>query len=127
MDFHFSNFYQDASNQFFSPNQPELMEKRRQRRREKLQFLATGNQIKCGAYPIYGADLVCALHMLGETPCSTMAWSAGYVHCAHESKALHHPSTYWQRTDALSNLIYTNEDYVNSLNDIFGRYEVTPC
>ncbi|KAK3916242.1 Helicase domino [Frankliniella fusca] len=111
----------EAKSQFFIP---ELVEKRRLRRREKLQFLARCNQIKCDAYPIYGADLVCALHMLGETPCPTAGWSAGYVNCAHESKSYHHPSTYWQRTNALSDLIYTNEDYVNSLQDIFARFVI---
>lgn len=109
---------------FNCSHQPELMQRRRQRRREKLGFLARCNQVKCDAYPIYGADLVCALHMLGETPSCTSGWSAGYVHCAHESKSFHHPSTYWQRTNALSNIIYTNEDFVDSLKDVFARWEI---
>ncbi|KAF4529302.1 hypothetical protein B566_EDAN011396, partial [Ephemera danica] len=106
----------------------ELEELYKRERKEKLTMLATINARRCVAQPLYGADLINQLHMTNApaSPCtlfSNFPWSggAGYIQCL---QLQHTPMEHrlWTSTEALDNAIYSHEDRVEQLKDIFSRF-----
>uniref|UniRef100_A0A224XG66 Putative chromatin remodeling complex wstf-iswi small subunit n=1 Tax=Panstrongylus lignarius TaxID=156445 RepID=A0A224XG66_9HEMI len=98
---------------------PNLEERRKQRRQEKLALIAKLNEIRCRALPVYGIDLVSAL-TINKGP-SKLEWSySGYVHCKHAKN--NDPTNYWTETEALRETIYSAEERVAQLSEIFSRF-----
>ena len=104
-------------------SKPELEDKKRARRKAKLEMLHRFNVRRCAACPIYGSDLIEAMRIVDmvETHPGSFRGS-GYVHCLSALKDGHKPDRYWTQTKHLTSLIHTPQHYVNELGDIFSRY-----
>lgn len=104
-------------------SKPELEDKKRTRRKAKLEMLHRFNVRRCAACPIYGSDLIEAMRIVDmvETQPGNFRGS-GYVHCLTALKDSHKPDRYWTQTKHLASLIHTPQHYVNELGDIFSRY-----
>lgn len=104
-------------------SKPELEDKKRTRRKAKLEMLHRFNVRRCAACPIYGSDLIEAMRIVDmvETHPTDFRGS-GYVHCLSALNDSHKPDRYWTQTKHLTSLIHTPQHYVNELGDIFSRY-----
>ncbi|XP_024084966.1 helicase domino isoform X2 [Cimex lectularius] len=97
-----------------------LTERRRRRRQEKLTLISRVNEMRCNALPIYGVDLIESLSLQDKLTKETNWLCTGYIHCKQAKSP--DPSLYWNKTEALQNMIYSIEERVANLSDIFNRF-----
>ncbi|XP_066970320.1 helicase domino isoform X4 [Macrobrachium rosenbergii] len=102
----------------------DLDERKKKSRKEKLSLIARLNIRKCHACPIYGADLIEAVTVIGNI--ESIATSSGnysgqgLVHCLHATSP--NPRAFWIQTDVLHQVVYTPEKYLKELKDITDRF-----
>ncbi|XP_064088825.1 helicase domino-like [Macrobrachium nipponense] len=102
----------------------DLDERKKKSRKEKLSLIARLNIRKCHACPIYGADLIEAVTVIGNI--ESIATSSGnysgqgLVHCLHGTSP--NPRAFWIQTDILHQVVYTPEKYLKDLKDITDRF-----
>uniref|UniRef100_A0A0K8SA08 Helicase domino n=2 Tax=Lygus hesperus TaxID=30085 RepID=A0A0K8SA08_LYGHE len=96
-----------------------LLQLRKRRRQEKLAMLAKVNETRLQAMPIYGVDLVASVSCKDRLSEQDWRWS-GYVNCR---KAVNpDPRYHWEQTKALQEAIYSVEDRVAQLSEVFSRF-----
>ncbi|XP_064613460.1 helicase SRCAP-like isoform X3 [Liolophura sinensis] len=111
----------------------ELEKRRSKCRREKLELISKLNKRHCDVKPVYGQDFYNCVNLLrdGEqTGATGTQWKGrGFIHChnVQHCKRPHRMANYLARTEALSQLVHTPEQYLSQLQDILQRYVfVTP-
>lgn len=102
--------------------QPQLEEDRRQRRQSKLRTIATINERRCAACPLYGEDLFTALR-IGK-PASGCQWHNGPTNCATAKETPRTRRQFFSRTEALAAAIKSTEQIVEELKGVFQRFVV---
>ncbi|KAK7077901.1 hypothetical protein SK128_004066 [Halocaridina rubra] len=102
----------------------DLEERRKKSRKEKLSLIARLNIRKCHACPIYGADLIEAVTVVGNVEgiatCHGSFAGQGLTNCARATALS--TRAYWSQTSSLNEFVYTPEQYLNELKDITDRF-----
>ncbi|XP_068211116.1 helicase domino-like isoform X5 [Palaemon carinicauda] len=102
----------------------DLEERKKKTRKEKLSLIARLNIRRCHACPIYGADLIEAVTVIGNiggiANCSGNFCGQGIVNCLHATSP--NPRAYWAQTDMLHQVVYTPEKCLKYLKDITDRF-----
>ncbi|CAL4220744.1 unnamed protein product, partial [Meganyctiphanes norvegica] len=102
----------------------DLDERRRKRRKEKLDLVARLNTRRCHACPIYGSDLIEAVNVVGSLNGLSNrhgSWKGqGLIQCLFAISE--NPRQYYEQTVALHSLVKTPEGQLEDLRVLIDRF-----
>ena len=102
---------------FFS-FQPKIEERLKTRRKEKLDLIATLNECRCEAYPLYGSDLIESVRIVDHVDALTDNWlCSGLIHCQN----VHRDRLYWSQTHYLNSAVKKPHNIIEELQDVLKR------
>ncbi|KAK5645453.1 hypothetical protein RI129_006753 [Pyrocoelia pectoralis] len=84
--------------------------------KNKLDLLATVNERRCGAVPLYGKDFQDSIKIF-KTSDNDPSWSSGRLHCLN---VLYNMST--TISDCLQDVLYTPERRIQQFKETFDRF-----